>query len=476
MVFGKGKEEKKYLRSVAELKKVDYAKADPEIGQIYERLTKGRKQFEEVLGKDLTAVMQISSLDLTLEHHTAHMTDISNAVASATYEILQASTETTHVAQEVANQHEELTNTILKASEQAGEIYKKTEEGQQELTEIRDLSKKTITESQAMQKDMGDLFEVINHMNEVISGINAISGQTNLLALNASIEAARAGEAGKGFAVVAEEIRKLAEETQKLTADMGDFVEGIKGASGKSADSAEHAIEALDGMNEKIGLMWKINDENKKSVGSITESISSLAAVSEEISSSMNEMENQAAHIEGQCGELKKETEELLTISSDLSVATKPVVTIEKELDDAAKLMGKMGQDAFYVLENQAFASYIRKAIAAHESWLSNLKRMVTEETIYPLQLDDTKCGFGHFYYSMLPKNDKVKAIWNGIAAKHKKFHGFGGDVIQALYKEDYDKAKNVYREAEDYSKELIGDLKKVEEIAGQLETEGLSF
>ena len=60
---------------------------------------------------------------------------------------------------------------------------------------------------------MNTLLDVVNHMNEVIAGINSISSQTNLLALNASIEAARAGEAGRGFAVVAEEIRKLAEQT-----------------------------------------------------------------------------------------------------------------------------------------------------------------------------------------------------------------------------------------------------------------------
>lgn len=63
---------------------------------------------------------------------------------------------------------------------------------------------------------MEELLTVIESMNEVINGINVISGQTNLLALNASIEAARAGEAGKGFAVVADEIRQLADQTKEL--------------------------------------------------------------------------------------------------------------------------------------------------------------------------------------------------------------------------------------------------------------------
>ena len=71
---------------------------------------------------------------------------------------------------------------------------------------------------------MNNLSEIINRMAEVISGIDSISMQTNILALNASIEASRAGEAGRGFSVVAGEIRMLAEETQKLTSTMAEFV------------------------------------------------------------------------------------------------------------------------------------------------------------------------------------------------------------------------------------------------------------
>ncbi len=100
------------------------------------------------------------------------------------------------------------------------------------MTAIKDFSTQTITAAGEMQTDMDELINLINHISSILSGIDTISLQTNLLALNASsVEAARAGEAGKGFAVVAGEIRELAEETQKLTKDMGTFVENMRHAS-----------------------------------------------------------------------------------------------------------------------------------------------------------------------------------------------------------------------------------------------------
>ena len=429
-----GNKKSELIQAVSELKKADYSK-EPELNAIYRRLANGRKQFADIFEKNIKAVMEISSLDLKMQHQTEEIMNISQDVAKAT-ETIFGTSEYTAIGT-ANNQHEELTNTIVQVSSKTEEVYQRIETGQNELTTIKELSTQTIHISTEMQQDMDELLRVINRMTEVISVIDSISLQTNLLSLNASIEASRAGEAGKGFAVVAGEIRSLAEETQKLTKNMSDFVDCIKIASQKSMDSAKSTIQSLNTMTEKIGTVWEINNENQKHVSNVNESIRSIAAVSEEISSSMNEMENQ----------LKNSTTIMHTVGQELKNATKPVIEIEKILDTTIKQMGGMTTDAFYHLENTEFAQYVNNAITAHQTWLNHLKQMVTEQTILPLQLDSSKCGFGHFYYALTPDIPEILPIWKDLGAKHKRFHKYGAEAIYALNNKNYAKAEQIYQE-----------------------------
>lgn len=445
------------VKAVSELKEADYSK-EPELNNIYQRLFKGRKQFAEIFEKNIKAVMQISSLDLTMQHQTEKIMDISRNVERATRTIFGTSDDSSIMTGKANNQHEELTNTIFEVSTKTEEVYKKIESGQNELTTIKELSSQTIEESRELQKDMDSLFQIINHMSEVIAGIDSISMQTNLLALNASIEASRAGTAGRGFAVVAEEIRGLAEETQKLTGSMGDFLESIKSASQKSIQSATDTIHTLESMTDKIKNVWEINDESQQHVSEVNESISSIATVSGELSRSMNEMEHQ----------LKGSTDFMREVSWELKKAVEPVVGIEEILDNTVKQMGIMTEDAFFRMEKAEFSQYVSNAITAHHTWLNNLKKMVRERTIMPLQLDSTKCGFGHFYYAMTPNIPEVLPIWNALGAKHKKFHKYGSDVISALNQRQYSKAEQICQEADNYSKFLIADLQRILEISSR--------
>ena len=442
------------MKAISQLKDANYS-SEPELANIYKRLTHGRKQFAEIFEKNIKAVMQISSLDLTMQHQTERINDMSRSIAQAT-ETIFGSTDDMMSSSNSSGQHEELTNSIIEVSTSTEEVYRKIEEGQSELTQIKELSEQTTDVSRELQQNMDDLYKIIDRMSEMIAGIDSISLQTNLLALNASIEASRAGVAGRGFAVVAGEIRSLAEETQKLTGNINSFVEQIKGASQKSIQSTTSTINSLNTMTEKIKNVWTLNDESQQYVSRVTESMSSITAVSEEITSSMAQMEEQ----------LKDSTEFMRRVGKDLKKATEPVGGIEKTLDDTVKQMGSLTEDAFFHLKNEEFAQYVSTAITAHQTWLSNLKKMVQTKEVIPLQLDATKCGFGHFYYALTPQIPGILPIWNGLGAKHKRFHQFGDEVIQALHSGNYLKAEQSYREAEEYSKGLISDMQNMLKIA----------
>lgn len=86
---------------------------------------------------------------------------------------------------------------------------------------------------------------------------------------------------------------------------------------------------------------------------------------------------------------------------------------------------------------------------------------MVETRTVTPLQLDSSKCGFGHFYYSVRP-DPRILPIWEALEMKHKKFHKYGTMVISALKNDSYSEAERIYREAAQYSKELIADLEQI--------------
>ena len=351
-----------------------------------------------------------------------------------------------------SNQHEELTNTIIQASTQTDEIYKKIETSQDELTNIKDLSSQTIEVSQTMQTDVHDLSEVIDEMNNMIASIDSISFQTNILALNASIEAARAGTAGRGFAVVATEIHTLAAQTREMTKKIDDLVEAIRCASKKSITSASTTIESLNSMTSKIENIWSLNAENKEHVATVNGSMSSITALSEEITSTMSEMEDH----------LRNSTDFMKNVSIELQQATEPVVEIEKTLDDTIKLMGSMGDDPFYHIENNEFAGYVRNAITAHRNWLNTLEKIVISKTLSPLQLDSSKCGFGHFYNAVTPKVPEMLPIWINLGAKHKRFHEYGAEIVSAIKQSEFARAEQLYNEAENFSKELIADLNKL--------------
>ena len=162
MAIGKKSE---LVKSFSELKEADYSRF-PELQEMYQRLQSGRGQLAEVFDKNIKAVMQISSLDLTMQYQTEKIMDISRKIELASDRIFGTSGHADIIG-DANNQHTELTNTIIDVASETDDVYRKIEEGQNELTTIRDLSAQTIEISQKLQKDMDGLFQIIDNIGEI---------------------------------------------------------------------------------------------------------------------------------------------------------------------------------------------------------------------------------------------------------------------------------------------------------------------
>lgn len=463
------KEANTAIASISRLEPMNYDARNGELNDIHKRLIKGRSEFEQATTKCMDAVIRMSAMDLTLETNAVIIEQVNTSIADVAETLNETANSTAKISSEISKAHENLTETIIEVSNESGNIMEDIRSCEDELTSISGLSTAAISTAQEMKTNLHGFIDVIDNMTKAIEAINAISSQTNLLALNASIEAARAGEAGKGFAVVAEEIRTLAEETKSLTKRMGTFVDAIQDASHKSSVSVDATVGELEHINENIQNVWKITGNNRQSMDHINEAVSSLAAVSEEISSSMNEMDNQMHYVSDECQCLHDNTESLKISSHSISELVEPAKMIEKHLEESTKIMGSMAQDAFYMLDNQVLLNCLNSAVEAHSNWLNTLHEMAQSGNLKVLQTDCTKCGLGHFYYAFKPVNPQIATIWKELEGKHKTFHSYGTEMIAAIRSGRSQDLERIYEKAETCSKELISDFQTIIQIVERL-------
>ena len=462
MGFIKKKVDNDLIAATYQLQEANYEKGTTEIQQLYQCLKDAHTSIEDIFKKNLSSLVYTNGLDIQVNNHMRKLTDMSAHVNDATEIILDVAKNTAEVAEIVKEQQENLTVTISEIANDSDSVYAKIEEGQKELTSIKNLSDDTMDISRQTETDMNALLDVVNHMNEVIAGINSISSQTNLLALNASIEAARAGEAGRGFAVVAEEIRKLAEQTQEMTGTMANFLENIREASKKSTKSATDTVNSLNMMSEKITKISDINEENMGNMKQITSNMTSFAAASEEINSSMVELGAQTVEVSNQCEQLLGTTEQMSGLTDKVIAAIQPFYNLQSELDQSINMVHTLDKYPAFRREERTICLYISWINVVHQNWVTDLGKMIDAGECTPIELDPKKSTFGRVHPVFEPYEEEVKPIWKKLSDNHKKSHELGKKAYDALSRGNCGEAKNIYGEVKKIAQQMDKDIQMV--------------
>jgi len=221
--------------------------------------------FIEKVQATINTVKQTSHENASISHElSTTAVSVGNNVESSVIIVNQASEQSKTVKDEIIN-------AISDAQESKGDIIKANENLGTARDDIISLTSKVqnTAETEAeLAHSMEALSKDANEVKTVLVIISDIADQTNLLALNAAIEAARAGEHGRGFAVVADEVRKLAERTQKtlseINATISVVVQSIGDASTQMSNNSEDIQELANlaqGVEDRINETVKIVNE-----------------------------------------------------------------------------------------------------------------------------------------------------------------------------------------------------------------------
>ncbi|MDF1877901.1 HAMP domain-containing protein [Sulfurimonas sp. SAG-AH-194-L11] len=246
------------------------------------------KRIKVAKGDEISIVAQninefIEKVRVTVSEATSTSnsnTQIATTLSRASVDMKAKAKDESRIVHEVASDGHDLQNILSISIEQAKQTKENIDStgntlknvNEQVINLANDIEERSHDELELAQK-LVDLSAETSAVKNVLEVIADIADQTNLLALNAAIEAARAGEHGRGFAVVADEVRKLAERTQKSLSEINTTISVITQSVNDASEHMSVNAKAIEALSQNAS---EVEKDINSSVHAIEESITQV--------------------------------------------------------------------------------------------------------------------------------------------------------------------------------------------------------
>jgi methyl-accepting chemotaxis protein len=293
------------------------------------------------IARDLNVVIMALKDFIGETKNSSHEnTSISHELSTTAMAVGQKTEDVSNIVQEAASKADEIAKEIVVSVEDANkskqdilDANEHLKDATDEIVSLTENVQKTAAVEAEMAQSIEQLSKDADQVKNILTVISDIADQTNLLALNAAIEAARAGEHGRGFAVVAEEVRKLAERTQKslleIQTTINIIVQGIVSSSEQMnvnsqniQEFANQSSSVEEKINATLHIMIEATRVSQQTVDDFEKTGALVSTISKEITDANNlvatntrsveEIAAAAEHLNGMTEQLNQKMEKFI--------------------------------------------------------------------------------------------------------------------------------------------------------------------